>query len=165
MSQHMDQLDIVPVNVGGNNNDGGSGGAGGEGAARAVSRKHPLRTADAAPAAAVRAPISRCLSGCTVLMSMIKCPAACGGDLYFRPTSARFWTVGASLDDALAAQRGRRQAAPLRRIQKQRDVGIRRSIGHEVWSTNQASSHRPLVARGGCDSVAGSGRRSSLRWV
>jgi hypothetical protein len=31
VSQHMDQLDIVPVNVGGNNNDGGSGGAGGGG--------------------------------------------------------------------------------------------------------------------------------------
>jgi hypothetical protein len=29
VSQHMDQLDIVPVNVGSNNNDGSSGGAGG----------------------------------------------------------------------------------------------------------------------------------------
>jgi len=31
VSQRMDQLDIVPVNVGSNNNDGGSGGAGGGG--------------------------------------------------------------------------------------------------------------------------------------
>ncbi len=31
VSQHMDQLDIIPVNVGGNNNDGSSGGAGGGG--------------------------------------------------------------------------------------------------------------------------------------
>ncbi len=31
VSQRMDQLDIVPVNVGGNNNDGGCGGAGGSG--------------------------------------------------------------------------------------------------------------------------------------